>query len=103
MAKKTAQAAYQELLRDFRQKYIPELDKNIEVWKKIRDGEIEGATARDRNEAAKNIQRALGAMTTEKSAPQKEDKKETSPFSKQQEKRITKSVNEVLAEFDKEN
>ena len=51
-------------LREWRDKHAGEMDENLRAWKEIRDNP--GASDRDKNEAAKNISRALGSLTPDK-------------------------------------
>ena len=53
-----------ETLAEWRKRYMDELDGCMRVWKEIRD-DTENS-ARDRNEAAKNIARSLSALAPDK-------------------------------------
>lgn len=85
-------------LLSFRKKYIQELEKNVEVWKEIRDNPDE--SGRDRIEAAKNIAKVLGAFSVA-SAPDKD--KETSRLSKEDKDTITRNVRTIFEQLDKES
>lgn len=53
-----------ESLTEFRRRYFGEMDECMRVWKEIRD-DCE-CSAKDRNEAAKCIARALSALAPDK-------------------------------------
>lgn len=53
-----------ETLAEWRKRYMGELDGCMKVWMEIRDDSTKGA--RDRNEAAKNIARALSALAPDR-------------------------------------
>jgi len=81
----------QKDLTTFRKKYILELEKNVEVWKEIRDDKEQ--SGRDRIEAAKNIAKVLGAFAIGGSDEKEKDK---SVFSKEEKDSIAKDVKSVL-------
>jgi len=87
-----------EDLEAFRKKYIQELEKNVEIWKEIRDNKAE--SGRDRIEAAKNIAKVLGAFAIS-SVSDKE--KEKSPFSKEEKESIKQDVKTVLESLNSES
>ncbi len=55
-----------DIISDWREKNIAELDENLRVWKSIRDDNQ--SSDKDRIEAAKSIARQLGAMAPDAAA-----------------------------------
>ena len=66
MAKKNTikDKAYQQALIEFREEHIDELENNMTTFIEIRDNTEN--SARDRNEAAKNINKMMGSLGSEK-------------------------------------
>jgi len=83
-------------LEAFYEEYLPEIKKNIEVWKEIRDNKEE--SGRDRIEAGKNISKNIFQIlaTTIKQTPEKAK----SEFSKEEKEEIQKDVKKVLESLD---
>jgi hypothetical protein len=52
-----------DIVADWREKHLHELDKTLEVWKSVRDDP--DSSDKDRIEAGKAIARLLGAMSPE--------------------------------------
>jgi hypothetical protein len=59
-----------DIVADWREKHLHELDKTLEVWKSVRDDP--DSSYKDRIEAGKAIARLLGAMSPE--SPKAADK-----------------------------
>lgn len=97
----TQKRAKNKALSEFRKKHYKELDKNIATWIEIRDNQTN--SPKDRNEAAKNIQRSLGAMSPEKEVTKKQTpKNEADVFSAKRKKQITDGINKVLRDLNQE-
>lgn len=64
---KSAKALFAQQLAEWRRERFDEMEENLRVWKTIRDDPDQ--SARDRNEACKNIAKALGGLAQERTAP----------------------------------
>jgi hypothetical protein len=66
MAGKSPKAAFANQLASWRSERFEEMQRNLDVWKEIRDDPEQDA--KDRNEAAKNIAKALGGLGADRTA-----------------------------------
>ncbi len=64
MGGKSAKAQHAQAVAEWRMANLGEMEANLETWRSIRDNQ-ENAS-KDRIEAAKNIQKALGGMSAER-------------------------------------
>ncbi len=96
---KSAKAAFNAQLAEWRVSHFEEMEANLRAWINIR--EDSKCSAKDRNEAAKNIARALGGLAAERppaSLPHPSgspDKEDGLPISKEE----MASLDENLAKF----
>jgi hypothetical protein len=63
---KSARAAFANQLAEWRRERFDEMEANLRVWKEIRDDQKQ--SAKDRGEAAKNISKALGGLSADRTA-----------------------------------
>lgn len=70
---------------------IEEMEKNLETWKQIRDNPK--CLAKDRNEAAKNIARALAALQPDRTTAKSSEIRTAKPSLKPEHK---KALQEIL-------
>jgi hypothetical protein len=64
MPGKSPKAAFANQLAEWRREKFEEMEANLRVWKEIRDNPEE--SAKDRGEAAKNIAKALGGLSADR-------------------------------------
>jgi len=64
-----------ELIAEWREKNLQELDENLRVWKSIRDDPE--SSDKDRIEAAKSIARQMGALSPDRESAAKGGKAQT--------------------------
>ena len=64
MGGKSAKAQHAQAVADWRMANLGEMEANLEAWRSIRDNAENNS--KDRIEAAKSIQRALGGMSAER-------------------------------------